>query len=260
LNFNQIIVFEGRLIIDDEQRARNTLAALLKEYCPQVAVIASCANIPEGVLAINMKRPQLVFLDIEMPEYNGFELLSFFREVDFHIIFVTAYNEYALKAFEVSAVDYLLKPVDIDKLKAAMLKVEQKLKNHDMQSKLDVLKDSFGSGQFNRIALPVTEGLLFIEVPDIVFLEAEGAYTNVWLRNGSKIMASKKLKFFEEVLESRPNFFRSHRSFIVNINFLKKYNKNDSSLTLDNGKVAYIARERKVEFEEQLKVNKLTVG
>jgi len=248
------------IIIDDEARARNTLSTLLKEYHPQVEIVASCANVPDGVLAINQKRPQLVFLDIEMPEYNGFELLSFFREIDFQVIFVTAYNEYALKAFEVSAVDYLLKPVDIDKLRVAITKVEEKLNSYDMQNKLEVLKDTFKTGQFNRIALPVAEGLLFIEVPDIVFLEAEGSYTNVWLRNGSKILVSKKLKFFEEILDTRPNFFRSHRSFIVNINFLKKYNKNESSLTLDNGKTAYISRDRKAEFEEQLRQNKLTVG
>lgn len=248
------------IIIDDEARARNTLSTLLKEYHPQVDIVASCANVPDGVLAINQKRPQLVFLDIEMPEYNGFELLSFFREIDFQVIFVTAYNEYAIKAFEVSAVDYLLKPVDIDKLKSAIAKVEEKLNSFDMQNKLEVLKDSFKTGQFNRIALPVSEGLLFIEVPDIVFLEAEGSYTNVWLHNGSKILVSKKLKFFEEILDARPNFFRSHRSFIVNINFLKKYNKNESSLTLDNGKTAYISRDRKAEFEEQLRQYKLTVG
>lgn len=248
------------IIIDDEARARNSLTKLLADYHPNVEIIASCASVPEGVLAINQKRPQLVFLDIEMPEYNGFELLSFFREIDFDIIFVTAYNDYALKAFEVSAVDYLLKPVDIDKLKAAINKVEHKLSAFDMQAKMDVLKDSFKTGQFNRIALPVSEGLLFVEVPDIVYLEAEGAYTTVWLQNGSKILVSKKMKFFEEILETRQNFFRSHRSFIVNINFLKKYSKNEGSLTLDNGKVAYISRERKAEFEELLKQNKLTVG
>ncbi len=248
------------IIIDDELRARSSLSRLLSDYVPQIEIIASCTSVPEGVLAINQGRPQLVFLDIEMPEYNGFELLSFFREVDFNIIFVTAYNEYALKAFEVSAVDYLLKPVDIDKLRAAIGKVEQLLTTLDMQSKIDVLKDSFKTGQFNRIALPVSEGLLFVEVPDIVYLEAEGAYTNVWLRNGSKILVSKKMKFFEEILESRQNFFRSHRSFIVNINFLKKYNKNEASLTLDNGQVAYISRDRKAEFEDLLRQNKLTVG
>jgi two-component system LytT family response regulator len=248
------------IIIDDEERARNTLHTLLHTYCPNVQVLAMCANIPEGVMSINQKRPQLVFLDIEMPEYNGFELLSFFRDIDFQIIFVTAYNDYALKAFEVSAVDYLLKPVDIDKLKIAVEKAGKRQDSMNMQNKVDVLKDTFKNGQFNKIALPVSEGLLFIEVPDIVYLEAEGAYTNVWLKNGSKILVSKKMKFFEEILDARPNFFRSHRSFIVNINYLKKYSKNDSSLLLDSGKTVYISRERKAEFEEQLRLNKVTVG
>jgi two-component system, LytTR family, response regulator len=248
------------IIIDDEERARDTLSALLKEFCPQVEVLAKCANVPDGVLAINQNRPQLVFLDIEMPEYNGFELLSFFRDIDFEIVFVTAYNEYALKAFEVSAVDYVLKPVDIDKLKQAVEKVEKKLSNNDMQSRLDVLKESFQTEQFNKIALPMAEGLLFVETSEIMYLEADGAYTEVWLKNGSKITVSKKIKFFEDVLEKRPNFFRSHRSYIVNINFIRKYNKADNALTLDNSKTIVISRDRKQDFEQQLKSNNLTVG
>lgn len=248
------------IIIDDEERARTTLSSLLKDYCKNVEIIESCSNVPEGVLSINKLRPQLVFLDIEMPEYNGFELLSFFREVDFEIIFVTAYNEYALKAFEVSAIDYVLKPVDIDKLKSAVEKAEKKLSGFDMHARLDVLKESFKTEQFNKIALPVSEGLLFVDTSDIVYLEADGAYTEVWLRNGSKIVVSKKIKFFEDVLYKRPNFFRSHRSYIVNINFIKKYNKSDNALTLDNGKTVIISRDRKSEFENQLKNNNLTVG
>lgn len=248
------------IIIDDEERARTALSSLLKEYCPNVEIIAQCANVPEGVLAINQKRPQLVFLDIEMPEYNGFELLSFFREVDFEIIFVTAYNNYALKAFEVAAIDYILKPVDIDKLKLAVEKVEKKVNSFDMQNRLEVLKESFKTEQFNRIALPVADGLLFVDTSEISYLEADGAYTEVWLRNGSKIVVSKKIKFFEEVLDKRPNFFRSHRSYIVNINFIKKYSKSDNALTLDNGKTIIISRDRKAEFETQLKNNNLTVG
>ncbi|MBX2906865.1 MAG: response regulator transcription factor [Taibaiella sp.] len=248
------------VIIDDEARARSTLVALIKEFCPNVEIVAECASVPEGVLAINQKRPKLVFLDIEMPEYSGFELLSFFRDIDFQIVFVTAYNEYALKAFEVSATDYLLKPVDIDKLKVAVDKVSKRADNMDTQNRVDVLKDAFSAGQFNKIALPVSEGLLFVEVPEIVFLEAEGAYTTVWLKNGSRILVSKKLKFFEEILDGRPNFFRSHRSFIVNINYLKKYNKADSSLELDNGKTVYISRERKADFEEQLRMHRVTLG
>lgn len=248
------------IIIDDEQRARNTLQILLQEFCPQVHIVATCSNIPDAVLKLNQKRPQLVFLDIEMPEYNGFELLSFFREIDFQIIFVTAYNEYALKAFEVSAVDYLLKPVDIDKLKIAVEKATKRINISTPQQNIDLLKDSFKTGQFNKIALPVSEGLLFIEVNDIVYLEAEGAYTNVWLNNSTKILVSKKIKFFEEIVDTRANFFRSHRSYIVNINYLKKYNKNESSLLLDNNKIVYISRDRKSEFEEQLRLNKITVG
>lgn len=248
------------IIIDDEERARTTLAALLEQYCPQVEILAMNSNVPEGVLSVNKFRPHLVFLDIEMPEYNGFELLSFFRDVDFEIIFVTAYNEYALKAFEVSAVDYLLKPVDIDKLKNSVEKVAAKLERFDMQKRLDLLKDNISNDQFNKIALPVADGLLFIDVFDVIYLEAEGAYTHVWLKNGSKILVSKKIRFFEEVLENRQNFFRSHRSYIVNINYLKKYNRSDNSLNLENGKTIYISRDRKAEFEQQLKDNRLTVG
>lgn len=248
------------IIIDDEERARSSLHSLLKHYCPGVHVAAMCSNVPEGVLCINEKRPQLVFLDIEMPEYSGFELLSFFRDVDFEIIFVTAYNEYALRAFEVSAVDYLLKPVDIDKLRAAVDKATRLCEANSMQGRIDNLKESLLSGQFNRIALPVADGLLFVEVPDIVFLEAEGAYTHVWLQNGSHILVSKKIKFFEEALGTRANFFRSHRSYIININYLKQYNRSDSSLLLDNGKTVFISRDRKNEFEEQLRQHKLMVG
>ncbi len=248
------------IIIDDEERARTALSSLLFEYCKNVEVIDTCSNVPDGVLAINKLRPDLVFLDIEMPEYNGFELLSFFREVDFEIIFVTAYNDYALKAFEVSAVDYVLKPVDIDKLKNAVEKAEKKLNGFDMQVRLDVLKESFKTEQFNKIALPVSDGLLFVDTSEIVYLEADGAYTEVWLNNGSKIVVSKKIKFFEDVLDKRPNFFRSHRSYIVNINFIKKYNRSDNALTLDNSKTIIISRDRKAEFELQLKNNNLTIG
>lgn len=240
------------IIIDDEQRAISTLTSLINMYLTDVEIVATCNNVPDGVLAINKYRPQLVFLDIEMPEYSGFELLSFFREVDFEIVFVTAYNEYALRAFEVSAVDYLLKPVDIDKLTTAVSKVRKKLGNNDMHLRMKVLKETFSSKQFNKIALPMSEGLLFVETADIIFLEADGAYTNVMLANGSKMLVSKKLKFFEEVLADNPCFFRSHRSFIVNINHIKKYSKAESYIRLDNDINVTISRDRKAEFEKQL--------
>lgn len=248
------------VIIDDEERARSGLQTLLTNYCPTIELIASCGSVPEGVLAINKNRPDIVFLDIEMPEYNGFDLLGFFREVDFEIIFVTAYNDYAIRAFEVAATDYLLKPVDIDKLRLAVEKATQRRNHQNMNNRLEVLKDSLSGGPFNKIALPASDGLLFIETADIVYLEADGAYTDVWLKNGSKIVVSKKLRFFEEILDGRVNFFRSHRSFIVNINYLKKYNKGENALTLDNGKTIVISRDKKSEFEHQLKVHNITIG
>lgn len=248
------------IIIDDEERARTSLQILLNEYCKNVDVVGLYSSVPEGVLAINKHKPKIVFLDIEMPEYNGFELFGFFREFDFEIIFVTAYNEFALKAFEFSAIDYLLKPVDIDKLRGAVKKASGKINSLETLSKFELLKETFNSQQFNKIALPVSDGLSFINTDEITYLEADGAYTEVWIKNGSRIVVSKKLKFFEDALDKRPNFFRSHRSFIVNINFIKKYNKAENTITLDNGKTVVISRDRKNEFEGQLKSNNLTVG
>lgn len=248
------------IIIDDEQRAIHTLTSLLNLYAEDVEIVATCKSVPDGVLAINKLRPHLIFLDIEMPEYNGFELLSFFRDVDFEIIFVTAYNEYALRAFEVSAIDYLLKPVDIDKLKLAIEKARKKIDAGSMQLRMELLKETFRTKQFNKIALPMAEGLLFVETADIIYLEADGAYTHVWLRDGTNILVSKRLKFFEEVLKDNPLFFRSHRSFVVNINYISTYSKAESHITLSNGKIIIISRDRKADFEQQLKENKVSVG
>ncbi len=248
------------VVIDDEERARDSLKGLINNFCKDVRIVGEASNVPDGVTVINKHRPQVVFLDIEMPDYNGFEIVDFFRDVDFEIIFVTAYSEYALKAFEVSAIDYLLKPVDADKLQAAIEKAKKRLNGADMMNKMHLLKDSMNSGSFHKIALPVSEGLIFVTISEIVYLEADGAYTEVWLNNGTRIVVSKKLKFFEDVLENKPFFFRSHRSYIVNINYIEKYNRSENSLKLDNGKIVIISRDRKSEFERQLKENNLTIG
>ncbi|MGB0984873.1 MAG: LytR/AlgR family response regulator transcription factor [Saprospiraceae bacterium] len=254
---NKII---NAIIIDDEERARRTLRLLIEEFCPNVKILGSYKSVPEGVLAINKLKPQLVFLDIEMPEYNGFELLGFFRDIDFEIIFVTAYNQYALKAFEVSAVDYLLKPVDSDLLIKAINKASLRLQNGSMQNRLSVLQENTKSEVFKRIALPVSDGLLFVEIEEIVLLEAEGAYTSVFFKGGTQILVSKRLKFFEEVLKNRTAFYRPHRSFIVNINFVKKLNRSESTLILDNKKAIPLPRNKKNEFEDLLKRFNLVVN
>jgi two-component system LytT family response regulator len=241
------------IIIDDEERARRTLQLMLENFCPNVAISGTYSNVPDGVLAINKLKPNIVFLDIEMPQYNGFELLGFFQDINFEIIFVTAYNQYALKAFEVSAVDYLLKPIDGDLLAKAVEKAAKRIGTTQMQENLKTLKQNTETDTFSRIALPVSEGLLFVEVEDIVLLEAEGSYTNVHLRNKEVLFVSKGLSFFEQILSTRKTFYRCHRSYLLNIKFIKKLNRNEGHVELDNGKKVPISRDKKSDFEQLLK-------
>jgi two-component system, LytTR family, response regulator len=247
------------VIIDDEERSRHVLASLLEQYCPSVQIAGTASNVPEGVLAINKHKPDVVFLDVEMPEYSGFELLDFFREIDFEIIFVTAYSQYAIRAFEVSAVGYLLKPVEIDSLQQAVDRVKQRKQQVANQQRLQLLRDTMQSEEVRRIALPMGDGLMFVEVTDIVFLEADGAYTHVFLRNGSKILVSKRLKFFEDVLANRKIFFRPHRSHLININCIRKYVRGEGTLMMDNNSHLSLSRERKMEFETLLKDLNLSI-
>jgi two-component system, LytTR family, response regulator len=241
------------IIIDDEEGARFTLSTLLEEYCPSVSIIAQCSNVPEGVLAINKHTPDIVFLDIEMPEYNGFELLEFFKIVDFEIIFVTAYSQYAIRAFEVSAVDYLLKPVEIEQLQAAVEKASQKRTQANIMQRLDLMKSTYNGDEIKKIALPMSDGLMFVDVAEIILFEADRAYTHVFLKNGSKITVSKPMRTFEDILENRNFIYRPHRSHLININYIKKYVRGDGMIFMDNGVALPVSRERKQEFEALLK-------
>jgi len=245
------------ILIDDEERARNSLLAALSSYCPEVIVVAQASNVPMAAELIREHQPDLIFLDIEMPEYNGFELFQFVDEVHFDIIFVTAYSQYAIQAFEVSALDYLLKPIEVSGLQKAVQKVLEKKSYSNVQKRLEILKEAFVSEEIKKISLPMADGLLFVEVKDIVLLEADGAYTYVCLQNGSRILVSKRLKFFEDILSNRIHFFRPHRSHIVNLNFLKKYVRGENKLILDNSTQIALSRDLKQQFESVLKELKL---
>ena len=241
------------IIIDDEDRARSGLRQLLALSCPEVQVVADCADVPSAVIAINQHRPDVVFLDIEMPKYSGLELFSFFREVDFGVIFVTAYSEFAIRAFELNAIDYLLKPVDGEKLKNAVSKLER-----SNNERFTALQEGYARQEFHRIALPVSDGLLFVEVAHIMLLEADGAYTHVWLADGSKLLVSKRLLFFEQVLADRESFLRVHRTYVVNFNHVSRYSKAESLLVMDNQMSIPVPKERKGQIEEALR--KIRVG
>lgn len=239
------------ILIDDEERARSVLSNLLTQFCPDVEIIEMCSNVPDAVLAINKYQPDVVFTDIEMPGYSGFELLDFFTDFNFEIIFTTGYHEYAIKAFEVSAIDYLLKPIQIDQLERAVAKV-QRVKEFTVADRLSVLKENLKQAEIHKIALPTFDGLLFVDVNSIICIEADGAYTDLYCVEGKIIKVSKRLKYFESLLENRNQFFRVHRSAIVNINFIDSYSKAENYLLLDNNKSVKVSRNKKSEFEDYI--------
>jgi two-component system LytT family response regulator len=222
------------IIIDDEKRARVSLSLLLQEYCPSVTILAECENLSQGVKAIRKLKPDVVLLDIEMPGHSGLELLDFFdeNEVDFSIIFTTAYNEYALRAFKFSAVDYLLKPIVPEELVDAFNRVEkqkQKLLNYSL------LKANVNQSNVGKIAVPLGSSFVFLDVDQIVYIKGEGAYAEINMADQTKHMVSRNLKNFEDILCQDSNFIRGHKSFIINLAFVKSYNKADGgSLLLPN--------------------------
>jgi two-component system LytT family response regulator len=199
---------------------------------------------------INHHNPDVVFLDIELPGQNGFQLLDYFKEPDFEIIFTTAYSEYAVKAFEVSAIDYLLKPIQISKLQLAVEKLFRLRNQNTIVERVNTLRENLQVKQIKKVALPTSEGLLFFNVDDIMYLEAEGSYTYV-VSKEKKIIISKKIKEFAEILSEDNRFFRVHRSYIINVQYIKKYQKHDGTcLWMEDAKIIPIARERKHAFDD----------
>lgn len=238
------------LIVDDERPARLVMNKLITDYIPEIEIVGECSNVPDAVLAIGNTKPDVVFLDIEMPQYSGFELLSFFKEVDFEIIFVTAYSEYALKAFEVSAVDYILKPIQIDDLEKAVSRLIEKLTAASMQDRLDALKANLEEDRIKKIVIPMSDGLKFIKVPEIAFVKAKGAYAEINFKDKTKLLTSKVLRFFEDVLKDEEDFMRVHRSSIVNLSYVSAYNKGKSMVVLENDEEVAVSSSNKALFDD----------
>lgn len=245
------------IIVDDEVRARSVLRNLIDQFCPEVEIVSECSDVPAAVIEINKHKPDVVFCDIEMPNYSGLELVSFFEEINFEIIFATGYSEYAIQAFEVSAVEYLLKPIRIEKLEIAIEKLKLKLEQTNMGKRIEVLKENLAENTIRKIALPVMDGLIFVDILDIELLEADGSYTKVWFTDGKHLLISKRIKFFETLLEKNTQFYRAHRSYLININSVKKYSRKESYIYMDNDQVVTVARERKSHFENYITSIKL---
>jgi two-component system LytT family response regulator len=235
------------VIIDDEPKARKLLSTILDEYCPQIGSKFIAEDLPEGIELIKVHKPEIVFVDIEMPQHSGLEILNFLKEeeVTFEIIFTTAYNQYALKAFELSAIAYLLKPLRPQQVQQAVEKVKGRINNFQVSKKLDDLKTNLTAGEFKKIGLVHAKGIKFTALNDIVLFEASGMYTTVFLKNQKEVIVSKPLKNFAELLEDVPYFFRPHRSSLVNLQYLSEFVRVDGTyLVMENGKQVAIAKDK----------------
>jgi two-component system, LytTR family, response regulator len=235
------------IIIDDEVHCLETLSLLLKEYCPVVHIKEECRSAKKGLEAIERIKPDLVFLDIEMPVMNGFELLEQFTEIPFAIIFTTSYDQYAIKAIRFSALDYLLKPVDPKELISAVTKVQEQ-RHLPMAEQFQMLmKQLQGKGnQFNKIAVPTSEGFELVLVDQVIYLEANDNYTHLFLKNKTKIIACRTLKEMEEQLQDFPLFIRVHHSSMVNLNEVKKYVRGEGGyLVMTDDTAVNVSRSRK---------------
>jgi two-component system LytT family response regulator len=212
------------IIIDDEKRARLSLSLILNEFCPEIEIVAECQNLSEGVKSIRKLNPDLVLLDIEMPGHSGLELLDFFdeKEINFSVIFTTAYNEYAIQAFKLSAIDYLLKPINPEELVQAIVRVE---KQKTMQFK--ALMENIQSETFEKIAVPTGNSLVLLKISDILYIKGEGAYSEINMIDKSKYLISRNLKSFEETLIKDKRFVRIHKSYLINFDGVVLYHKSE---------------------------------
>lgn len=244
------------LIVDDEKAVRSALQEILKLHFPFVTIVGEAASIPEAVREIHKAHPKLVFLDIEMPGYSGLQLLDFFNpvEIDFDIVFVTAFNEYAIQAFKISAFDYLLKPVNTEDLKKTLERYVGKQHKKQLMERVKLLKDSLTTEKApTQIAITSLQGIDFIQLQNIVALEASGTYTTLILAEGDTIVSSKPLGEFEELLKRNTNFFRAHRSHLINLIHVRKLSsKEGDMILLSNGIEVPLSRYRKKDFESAI--------
>lgn len=240
------------IIIDDEEGARESLANILKDYFENVEVVGKANSAKTGIRLINEQQPDLVFLDIEMPKGNAFDLLAQFENIDFDIIFITAYDQYAIKAIKFSALDYLLKPIDIDELKAAIEKFSDKAHKRTSNQRFQALLQNLNAESKKKVAIPDSEGLIFVNLDDIIRCESDGNYTHIILSNRKKILASRTLGEYEEMF-SDENFSRVHRSHLINLNHIEKYLRGEGGYAvMSDGSQVEISRRKRADFLEKL--------
>ncbi|MBK9190399.1 MAG: response regulator transcription factor [Crocinitomicaceae bacterium] len=233
------------IIVDDELSSRETLNSYISKYCENVLVLALCKNIDEGLTAIKKHKPDIVFLDIEMPFGDGFDLLDQAGEINFDVVFITAFSHYAIKALNMSATYYILKPVDIDELTEAVKKIREKKNEPVSSAKILLENNKTNNPEQKQIVLPHLSGFVVVKIANVMRVEADNNYSTVYLNDGTKQVVSRTLKFFEELL-NESGFIRIHQSHLINTKFISEFKKGKTAqVKLSDGVWLDISAQRK---------------
>ena len=231
-------------IIDDELDARIILRSYIDRFMNLSYTLIEANSLKSGIQLIEEEKPDVIFLDIQLNDGTGFDLLNHFEERQFQIIFTTGHDKHAIKAFKYSAVDYLLKPIDPDEFKEAIQKILQKTNYKELDQRLQHLEELANKNSFDKIAFPTRDGTLYVQLQDIIHLNSDGSYTTIAVRDKKDILITRLLKDFEEMLPDT-SFYRTHKSHIVNINYIEKYQRDDEVLLMIDGSSVPLARRRK---------------
>ncbi len=247
------------IIIDDEAHMRQTLEKLVKQFCPNVKLVATAEGVNKGIEAIKKYHPDLILLDIKMNDGTGFDLLKKLEPVDFKVIFITAYDQYAIKAFKFSALDYLLKPVDPDELAESVNKAEKVIMK-ELQTQLGALENNMqtDNSSLKKIVLKTFDNIHLVKIRDIIYCESDGSYTAIYLSSGKKIIVSNTLKDYDEML-SEYGFFRAHKSYLINLIHIDRFEKADGGTIVLNNEcrlpVASRKKDQLLEMFERISEN-----
>ncbi len=245
------------VIIEDEKNSQALLKELIEQYCGELEVVAIAGSVKKAIEAIETEKPSIIFLDIELPDGDGFQVLEYFEQPGFEIIFTTAYDQYAMRAFKFSAIDYLLKPVDIEELQEAVNRAIKKTQEGHSQDTNDqiaaLLRNIRGKqSELKRIVLPTSNGFTVVNPKDIIRCESDRNYTFIFLTDGRKILVSRTIKEYEELLEDY-DFFRIHQSHLINLKYLKNYTRGRGGyVELTDGTTLDVSARRKSEFLKRM--------
>lgn len=247
------------ILVDDESNSRIVLKDLLGNFSKEIEVIGEANNVEDAFELISIRKPQLVFLDIQMPKANGFALLKKYENIPFEVVFVTSYDKYAISAIKFSALDYLLKPVEVSDLKDAVGKAVTRIaeKNSNKVQVINLLHNINTGVNEHKVAVHVGEVVRFIEEKDIIYIEADGSYTKVTTVTGDRYTTARNLKDYEEYFGEQSDFVRVHRSCYINSKHIKEYNKGEPFIIeMINGQSFEVPRRKKPEVLERLKANR----